>query len=228
MTVQQLINLALRDIGALGQGETPASSESDDALSTLNHILSSWNLERQTCYSRAASTFTIGSGDDAYTLGPAGDWATTARVARVVAAIASTGAFSQGLEVLDIGAYGKAIGNNAGISAALPQKMGVDHGSPLCLVRLWPKPSGASSIEIFYWSPLAQFAALSDTVSLADGLEFALRTELAITLAPSFGAPVTQELAANRERSKARIRQLAAEIEGVPPQQAVAAPQPGA
>lgn len=43
MTVQQLINWALRLIGVLAAGESPTTEEGDDALAALNRIIGSWN-----------------------------------------------------------------------------------------------------------------------------------------------------------------------------------------
>ena len=40
------INRALRLLGVLAEGETPAASVSEDALMALNQMIDSWNTER--------------------------------------------------------------------------------------------------------------------------------------------------------------------------------------
>jgi hypothetical protein len=43
MTVQQLINQSLIQLGVIASGESPSSDESADALTALNLMISSWN-----------------------------------------------------------------------------------------------------------------------------------------------------------------------------------------
>lgn len=44
-TARDLITMSLRSIGVLHSGETPSAEEADDALDTLNQMLSSWLYE---------------------------------------------------------------------------------------------------------------------------------------------------------------------------------------
>lgn len=68
-TAQQLINSALKGIGALAKGETPSAEDSADALKSLQYMLENWNATGTRIWfvttedlAYAANPSTIGSG----------------------------------------------------------------------------------------------------------------------------------------------------------------------
>ena len=67
MTAQDLINAALRSIGAIASGESPSAQESADALVILNHIVGSWNAQALPIYQITRSTVAL-TGAASYTL----------------------------------------------------------------------------------------------------------------------------------------------------------------
>ncbi len=225
MTVQEFINLALRDMGALAQGETPNSDESADALTTLNQIILSHSLEPW-IWNAKHETFLLTAGKWAYTLGPGGDWATAARPTRVLGAMAYSGAFQQGVAVKPMTDFSAAIDNGAGITAVLPKLMGVDQAAPLVNCRVWPTPSGVASIEVHSLQPLTAGLALGDAINFpVPGYELALRFELAMTLASGWGLEIPAGLAANYQRTNLRLVGQRPSMP-TPPQQQQAAPAP--
>jgi hypothetical protein len=67
-TVQQLIDAALRDIGALASGESPNAQESADALLALNQLLMSWNAQALPIFKVTRTAITL-NGAASYALG---------------------------------------------------------------------------------------------------------------------------------------------------------------
>lgn len=217
MTVQDLISDAYCDTGATAPGETPESTELDRGLRILNQILSSRSLERDFVYTAKHETFALVANINSYTMGSGGSWSTTARPVRITGAMAYSGKFQQGVAVMNMEKFTQAIANNAGLTATLPQQMGVDTGAPLLTIRVFPTPNDSAFIEVHSWQPLTAFALLSDTVTFpVPGYEAALRSELAATLAPGLGRPVTVEMAGNMNRFNQRVVNLNASVEETP------------
>ena len=73
-TAGEQINRALRLLGVLAEGETPAASVSQDALMALNQMIDSWNTERLSVFSTQDQIFTWPAGFINRTLGPTGDF----------------------------------------------------------------------------------------------------------------------------------------------------------
>lgn len=225
MTAQDLITDAYCDTGATAPGETPESSELDRGLRILNQILSSRSLERDFVYTAKHESFQLVPNINSYTMGAGGSWSTTARPVRITGAMAYQGKFQQGVAVMNMEKFTESIANNAGLTATLPQQMGVDTGAPLLNIRLYPTPNDAAYIEVHSWQPLTGFAALGDTVSFpVPGYEATIRAELAATLAPGLGRPVTVEMAGNLNRFNQRVLALNASVEE--PQQQAPAQRP--
>lgn len=219
MTVQDLISDAYCDTGATAPGETPETLELDRGLRILNQILSSRSLERDFVYTFKHETFSLVANINSYTMGVGGSWSTAARPVRITGAMAYLGKFQQGVAVMNMEKFTQAIANNSGMTATLPLQIGVDTGAPLLTIRVFPTPNDSAFIEVHSWQPLTAFAALGDTVSFpVPGYEAILRAELAATLAPGLGRPVTVEMAGNMNRFNQRVMSLNASVEE--PQQA--------
>lgn len=205
MTVQEFINLTLRDMQALAQGETPSTEESADALATLNQIILSHSLEPW-IWTAQRLTFTLIPGLAIYTIGPAGSWVTLARPTRILGAMSYSGEFQQGVSVIPMTDLLARIKNGSGITAALPELMGVDEAAPLVNARVWATPNSVASMEIAMLLPMTAGLVLGDSISFpVPGYDLALRCELAVTLAPGWGLEIPTGLAANYQRSSGRL-----------------------
>jgi hypothetical protein len=147
-------------------------------------------------------------------MGVGGTWGTTARPVKIKGATARSTVFENGLTVLPMAQFEAAVRNPTGRSDILPSLLGEDAAAPLKNIRIWPPPAANASIEISFWIPLTAFVNLTDTVSFpVPGYELALIGELALTLAPGYGRPVTAELAGNAQRAKQRIIALGGQVE---------------
>ena len=67
-----IISRALKDIGALEAGETPAPADAQDAFDMLNDMLDQWSNEQMMVYYKTEIIFTLTQGQTQYTIGPGG------------------------------------------------------------------------------------------------------------------------------------------------------------
>jgi hypothetical protein len=214
MTVQQLVNLALRKINVIASGESPSSDESADALVVLNQLVDSWTAQQVPLYSITAQTKTL-TGAASYAL--------ATRIARIKSAATLTAAgLNFPIDVVDAGRW-----------AAIPDKtrtglyiesLYYDHVLATGTVYVTPKPS-AGTLEVWSYTPLAAFGALGDTVTLPVGYERALSAALAADLAPEYGRSISPELQATAAEAIGAIAKLNAANLGP---DAAAAPVPQA
>jgi hypothetical protein len=67
-----IISRALKDIGALEAGETPAPADAQDAFDMLNDMLDQWSNESMMVFYKTEIIFTLTAGQTQYTIGPSG------------------------------------------------------------------------------------------------------------------------------------------------------------
>jgi hypothetical protein len=67
-----IISRAMKDIGALAAGETPAPAEAQDAFDMLNDMIDQWSNEQMMVYYKTEIIFTLTAGQTQYTVGPTG------------------------------------------------------------------------------------------------------------------------------------------------------------
>jgi hypothetical protein len=71
-TPLDIVTRALKDIGAIAAGETPAPEEAQDAYDMLNDMIDQWSNENMMVYNMTEIIFPITSGQINYTIGPGG------------------------------------------------------------------------------------------------------------------------------------------------------------
>ena len=193
MTAQDIINSALRKIGALATGESPTTDESNDALETLNDMIDSWNIQRLAIYQVQRLVFNFSAGKGTYTYGTGGDF-NAARPVRIErASVLSNANASQPLELpiayLTTGEWQQTPVKN--VTSGLPFRLYDDGSFPLRNLTYWPTPSDGTVQPVLYpWAQLTEFADLVTSYSFPPGYARAIKLNLAIDLAPEFG--VTQ------------------------------------
>ena len=213
MLVSDLLTAAIRSIGVVAADETPSTSELNDALYAANDILSSWSPEivpvtplvKEQFVSTAAASYTIGTGGIFNTARPV--------KIEALACISSVGGRAP-VRMITAEEWAATVDTTA--TGLFAERAWYDGGYPLATLWLLPIPVNTSKIEITSYKPLAAFVNLSDTVNLMPGYTNALRWALAFEMAPEFGRPVTQELAALAANAKGRITGLNIAVLGKP------------
>ena len=173
MTGNDLIASALRRIGALGQGQTPNASESQDAKLILNSMIDSWNTDRGNLYTVGVSTQNLANGQQTYLMGPNAADFNTARPVRIEAAALIFSGLRWPLDPMGEREWNGIVQRSAqntlpfqlfeeyGITGSkldgarwaailstspllvLPWKFYCDYGSPVSKLGFWPVPANA-------------------------------------------------------------------------------------
>lgn len=223
-TAQDIITDALITLNEVAAGETPNSSESAHALLQLNRLLSSWNAEGIVIPYVTTDGYTL-TGAAAITIGTGGTINTTRPM---VVKSMTIQANSVTREIILVTAERWATIRDFSRTGKFARFAWYNPTSPtLANIAFWPTPASGGVLAVNSLKPLTQFASLATTVTLPEGYERALVALLALELAPSYGAPVTEVLLANAQSAKAAIVGLNAAVLGTPPSQAQEA-QPAA
>src|SRR5512132_3399063 len=70
--------MAIREIGALAQGEVPSAAESSACLDKLNMLLDEWNARKPLTYNVTFDAFTLTANLSPHTIGPSGTFGSLA------------------------------------------------------------------------------------------------------------------------------------------------------
>lgn len=203
MTALDIIKRAMRILGAIGQNETPTSSEADDGLVALNDMLDSWSTDRTYIYSILQENFPLSSGVVTYTIGTGATFNTNRPVAIDNVFIRLNGADFPVKEI-DSASYNSITSklSNGGI----PEYYFYNPSFPLATISLWGAPSAGCVIYLNTWQQMTQFADLATNYSLPQGYARALAYGLAMELAPEYGIKLTTEAMSIAMVSQANIR----------------------
>jgi len=213
VTGQQIVNAAMQQIGALTSGETASADESTDVLAAINRLLASWSLERMNVYTLTITATSLTTGTQTYTIGSGG----TINVARpvryekatcLIANANSSGKWVLPVEIVDINGW-MARTERAALAAA-PTLMYPDMAFPLTTIYLHPIPTftgTAPQLELTTWAQLQTIANLTPTdYTFPPGYDRAIIFNLALEIAPMFGATVNPMVAQVAAESKAALR----------------------
>lgn len=217
MTGNSVIKAALRMLGVIGEGETPSASESTDALEALNAMLDSWNTRRINLYAVQFSDYALVSGTQAYTIGSGGTFnqARPVKIENASVLIADAGGTPATDKVrlpLDlINSEQWSVIKSQTAKSTVPEAMYCDYAFPLASLRFWPVPTftgTAPRVELYYWTILAAFSDLVSTYSLPAGYELAIKSNLAMLLAPEYDVVTSAELQRVAQESLASLTAL--------------------
>ncbi len=206
-TASDVINGALRLIGALAEGETPSAATSNDALSAFNEMLASWDTERLSVFSTQDQTFTWPANVTSRTLGPTGDFVGV-RPIQVDDATYFIGAngLSFNVELINDLQYNSIALKT--VTSTYPSALWVNNTYPDVTLTVYPVPTQALVWHIISVDTLSQAAALSTTLAFPPGYLRAFRYSLACELAPGFGvepSPQVKRVAMVSKRNLKRI-----------------------
>lgn len=206
-TVREIITDSLKDLGAIAIDETPSDSEASDAFRCLNQMIQSWKTESLVVYAKNQQVFTYPvTGQTSYTIGPTGDFVTDRPINIDAAYNRDSNQNDYKIYVArDFSDYSNLITKS--VTATLVTLLYYDPTYPNGTIYLWPTPNTTSyRLVIWTWTSVSEFSSLNDVITLPPGYERAIRSNLAIELAPRYGREVTQAMATIATESKAQIK----------------------
>jgi hypothetical protein len=189
----QVVTDALKLIGVVAGHEVPTSAEQQDSLARLQELIDSWGTHAQTLLAFRRWTLPLVPGRQTYSIGLGAPLPGLA-VPRPMAVEAATTLIALGppavearLEVYFDQAYvSEMIKDLRGPVQAVYYLPTVPFGT----LWVWPVPLAVDTLVLYWHEPLQQFPDLTTPVDLAPGYAKALRTNLALELAPEFGRAV--------------------------------------
>lgn len=203
-SAQTIIDRALRLIGAIASGESPTTAESNDGLTALNAMISSWQTEKLNVFAYVDTSFNLAAADNSYTVGPAGNFALTPRPQKIEQVFVTANGINYEVELIDYEKWNRIPDQTS--DSDIPVYAYYEPTLTTGTLKLWPVPNTVYALHIITWTSLAELAAVGTSVSLPQGYERALAYNLAIELAPEYGSEPSQSVVAVAMDSKASIK----------------------
>jgi hypothetical protein len=188
-TARDIIKKAMQKIGVLVKQEDPSADEVNDALSSLNAMLSSWSNRSLLVYARVWESFPLVANQSDYTIGTGGNFNTT-RPIFINECHVRQGSTDYSVQVIDDNAYNAIAFKNL---SGIPEFVNFDNAFPLAKLRFYLVPTGGLTFYMSSEKELSQFT-LDDTVNLPAGWERALIYNLAMEIAPEYGLQISPDL----------------------------------
>lgn len=207
-TAGDQINRALRLLGVLAEGETPTAQMSQDALTSFDQMVDSWNTERLSVFCTQDQVFTWPSGEYIRTLGPSGDFVGNRPVLLDDATyFRDPGTnVSYGIKFINQQQYdGIAVKT---VTSTYPQVIFVNMGFPDVTMSIYPRPTRDLEWHFISVQELDQPAALDTVLHFPPGYLRAFAYNLAMEIAPEYGiepSPQVQRIAMTSKRNLKRI-----------------------
>lgn len=192
-TVADLIALALTDAGIVGLGQTASAEDTNNAFKRLNWMVSQWARKRWLVYhlidvvktSTGATSYTVGTGGDFNTTRP--DRLESAFARQVLPSVSQQ--IDYPMEIIQSREDYNLIALKT--LGTWPSMVFYDSDYPLGNVYFWPVPaSGQFDLHITVKQPLAQFAALTDTINFPPEYEGAIYHNLIVRLRSAYQLPL--------------------------------------
>ena len=171
MTGQELINKSLQALGIIAAGQSPTTTESDDALVTLNMILESLSAQGLPVYEVTRETVTM-TGGSPYTL--------PTRPMLVKSAAYTANGVITPYAVVTNEIWSNGLQNNV---------VWYDAGFPTGKIYARPDPS-SGTMELYSLRELSSVATLGTSLAFPPGYELALQFILAQYLITEYPVPI--------------------------------------
>jgi hypothetical protein len=208
----EVITSALRLVGVLADGEQPSDTNANTGLTVFNDMIDAWNAERQAIFTTRSDDFPFVLGQQAYTLGPGGDF-DIPRPARIdaMSAILLNPNPSNPTEV-PMSLYSVEDWQTKvpvkDVTGTFPTICYDDGDFPLRALSMWPIPTQQqNNVRIYSWQALAA-QTLTSKVSFPPGYAEAFRYNLAVRLGAEFDAPASSVVVQLAIQGLARIKTM--------------------
>lgn len=210
MTALDLISSSLRLLGVLASGENASANEANEGLIALNDMLDTWTTEQLLIFSKVTETFALVAGQQSYQMGTGAPDFNTPRPQRIENALwqQPTGSTNFNLQIEIINQDQWAAITTPQIQSNIPTKMFPNYTFPYATLYFWPIPQVVNNLILWSWKPPIDIAALTTTISLPPGYNKAMKYNLALELAPEFGAMPSPLVVSVAEESKAAIKRM--------------------
>jgi len=207
-TALNLITDVLLDMGVIADQETPTAAQSTGALTKLNDLIESWNLDPQKLYGATQHIIPFVANQATYTIGLGGNLNIPRPNDITAAFVRSTFASptqQQDIPITILNDQQWADIPVKGQVGSYPYAVWFNMTYPLITAYITPI-ANLTNYSLVLWDKNDNGTlALNTVLSLPAGYKRALKYGLFIELAPSYQIPVSQEVAALASTSKMSI-----------------------
>ena len=209
---QNIIDLALKDAGIIGVGQTALAEDMNDALTRLNMLMAQWANKRYLVYQLTNLQITS-TGAQSYTVGPGGDFNIPVRPDRLENGCyfrqlvqSSPNQVDYPLELLESWEDYNRIVLKA--LQTFPGYVFYDPGYPLATVYPWPVPQPAIYLInlLVKGNVVQQFTSLTEQIVLPNEYLMAIYLTLANILRTAYRLPVDPDLVQRAKEAREVIR----------------------
>jgi len=215
LTAQELIDAALRVIGAVDPGETPGTTERNNGLEAMRIMLRQWSAKGLFVFAATEDTHALTAGTESYTIG-SGATINTTRPVRIRSAYVAGGGLDRPLDIIGLDEYARLQQKDLGMS--YPHKLMYLPGYSVGTIYLYPP--GGGTLHLWSEKPLTDPTTLGGDVTFPGEYDAAIKFGLAVHIAPEYGGlrdPMVAALAQEAYNDIIRINAaLAMEAVDVP------------
>ena len=213
VTARDIILLSLKQIGAIGVGQTPSAEDINDAFSHLNMMIQGWNATRYNVF-HLQDIEVVGNGIATRTIGPTGQ-IVNSRPYRIDSAYVRLNPTSQSpadiyIKVLQ----SKEDYNQISVKniTSIPSIVFLDTTFPNSTLYMWPIPTNQYTVFLSVLAELEQFDNLSDVINLPGVYMEAILFNLCLRIAPLFGIQCARETVVMAKQSLSKLKMSNAQI----------------
>jgi len=210
MTIQDLCQDALLEIGVLAQGESISAGDAAFTLGKLRRLFNSWNANRRAVYATSFVTNTLVPALSPHTIGPsAATWTVTQRPVSVEGAtlVLTTSSPVANLPITIRDAVWWDAQTVPDITSSVPTDLYYQPDWPNGKLFFWPVPDTAYDVQLMLRLVLVDTVALGNTFTLPPGYHEAVTLTLAASLCRSYGVPTQMagEVAQEARLARAQV-----------------------
>jgi hypothetical protein len=207
-TAGDQITAALRLIGVLAEAETPGSEMMLDAVAAMNQMLDSWSTERLSIFTTQTQQFTWPQGVASRTIGPTGNFVGVRPIALDDSTFfedASTGV-SYPIVIVNQSQYNSIAVKD--VTSTYPQILWFQATDTDATMTIYPVPTKALLWSFVGVQELTQVTDHTEELVFPPGYLRAFKYNLALEIAPEYGAEPTKDVRRIATVSKRNLKRI--------------------
>lgn len=199
---------AMNRLGVIAAGETPSTGDATLCLDAMNQLLDQWQSVNLLLYAEVRTTWNIVASQVSYSVGTGGD----VNIPRPVyvdrcSYVLTTQTPPLEIQMSPYTDFTWAQVSLKSLTSNLPINYYYNLTYPLATLYLWPIPTQANLQGVLYTrTQVAQLAALNTSVSLPNGWQRMMVTNLAVEVAPMFFKEPSKTLLEQAKNSMAAVK----------------------